>query len=61
MYFFCIFIGENKLTYLDVRVDSESASVKFRKIISFRIISKTVVNREGKSFARTELRHRHLP
>ena len=36
-------------------------SVKFREIISFRILSKITVKRKDKALARTELRHRNLP
>ena len=49
---------------LDVILDvlgSENTSVKFRKIISFRILSKITVKCKDKALARTELRHRHLP
>ena len=51
----------SKLSDLDVRLGSEYVSVKFRKIISFRIMSKISMNCKDKALARTELRHIYLP
>ena len=49
-----------KCSILDIWLDSEYASVKFRKIISSKIMNKVTVNRKDKASAKTELRHRYL-
>ena len=50
-----------KCFILDTRLGFKCTSVKFLKIISFRIVSKITVNHKNKALtSRSELRHRYL-